>query len=205
MSNAAFKTESGSFVTPKGRLMYPMLFKAGPLSKGETDEKKFGWQVNLLLAGDADLKVLRDAVEEVIAENMTAAQRSKNTIAMPFIETASQARLADLADDYPVLLRVKSRAYRKTGQRNPAPQIIGPAKDEVKEEDEADEVYSGRWARVSLNPFWYTPASGSKGYGVSLGLGNVQLLDKADQLAGGKVKASAEFEAVASDGLEDLA
>jgi hypothetical protein len=135
---------------------------------------------------------------------MTAAQRAKNKIAMPFLKTADQAKLAHLADDYPILLRMKSRAYRKTGQKNPAPQIIGPAKDPIKEESEADEVYSGREARVSLTPFWYTPASGSAGYGVSLGLGNVQVLGHGEHLAGGNIKASAEFDAVADDGLADL-
>jgi hypothetical protein len=204
MTNAAFKTGAGSIVTPAGRLMYPMLFTAGPLAKGETDEKKFGWQTNLLLAADADLKVLADAVEAVIAENMTAAQRAKSKIAMPFLKTADQAKLAHLADDFPILLRMKSRAYRKTGQKNPAPQIIGPAKDPIKEENEADEIYSGREARVSLSPFWYTPQSGSAGYGISLGLGNVQVLRHFEALAGGNVKASAEFEAVASDALADL-
>lgn len=204
MTNAAFKTAAGSIVTPAGRLMYPMLFQPGPLSKGETDEKKFGWQTNLLIPGDADLKALEAAVEAVIAENMTAAQRAKNKIAMPFLKTADQAKLAHLADDFPILIRAKARAFRKTGQANPAPQIIGPAKDPIKEENEADEIYSGREARVSLQPFWYTPASGSAGYGVSLGLGNVQVLGHFDPLAGGKVKASAEFEAVADDGLADL-
>ncbi len=204
MTNAAYKTSEGSIVTPKGRLMYPMLFAPGPLAKGETDEKKFGWQTGLLIPEDSDLHVLYEAVEAVIAENMTAAQRAKSKIAMPFIKTADQAKLAHLADDFPTLLRFKARLYRKTGQKNPAPQIIGPAKDPIKEDDEADEIYSGREARVSCDPFWYTPASGSAGYGVSLGLGNAQVLAHGAPLAGGKVKASSEFEAVATDALADL-
>jgi hypothetical protein len=203
-TNAAFTTKAGTIVTPKGRLMYPMLFNPGPLGKKETDPKRFGWQTSLLLPAGADLKVLETAIEEVIAENFTAVQRAKNKVALPFLKTADQARLAHLADDYPTLLRMKSKHYTRQGQQRSAPQIIGPAMGEIKSDDEADEVYSGRWARCSLRPFWYTPESGSANYGISLGLANVQLLEHDEPLAGGRVNPSAEFEAVADDGLGDL-
>lgn len=68
-----------------------------------------------------------------------------------------------------------------------APGILDKYKEKV---DSPDEVYSGVYARVSLNFFAYNTA-GNKG--ISAGLNNVQILAKGDYL-GGRSSADADFD-----------
>ncbi|RFE01109.1 DUF2815 family protein [Streptococcus parauberis] len=67
------------------------------------------------------------------------------------------------------------------------PQIIDKYKNKV---DSAEEVYSGVYARVSLNAYAYNTA-GNKG--ISCGLNNVQIVAPGDYL-GGKASADADFD-----------
>lgn len=67
------------------------------------------------------------------------------------------------------------------------PQIIDKYKNPV---DSADEVYSGVYARVSINAYAFNTA-GNKG--ISCGLNNVQIIAKGDYL-GGKSSADADFD-----------
>lgn len=68
-----------------------------------------------------------------------------------------------------------------------APGIIDKYKEKV---DSPDEVYSGVYARVSLNFYAYNTA-GNKG--VTAGLNNVQIVAKGDYL-GGRSSADADFD-----------
>lgn len=76
------------------------------------------------------------------------------------------------------------------------PGIIDKYKDTI---DSADEVYSGVYARVSLNCFAYKTA-GNKG--VSAGLNNVQVIAKGESLAG-RASADADFDEWADDEEDD--
>lgn len=67
------------------------------------------------------------------------------------------------------------------------PQIIDKYKNKV---DSTEEVYSGVYARVSLNAYAYNTA-GNKG--ISCGLNNVQIVAPGDYL-GGKASADADFD-----------
>lgn len=187
----AVKLESGNYRTPKGRILYPNLFKAS-LPKGETDQAKAKFGLSLLIPKGADMKAITEAVNEVLADNVTQKMRATTKVKMPFLKTEDQPRFAEFADDFPTMIRCGAN-YR--------PDVIGPTNRAIKEEDEADEVYGGRWARISVRPyFWKHPTGGN---GISLGLQNVQLLDHDDQIAGGRVRAESEFESV-GDELDDL-
>jgi hypothetical protein len=98
-----------------------------------------------------------------------------------------------MADDFPWMLRCQAKFK---------PDVVTPKGDRTYTEDEeADEVYGGRWARFSVRPYWWKHATG--GVGVSFGLQNVQMLDHDDPIAGARVKGTAEFEP-AEGGLDDL-
>lgn len=190
--NVAKRLESGNLLTPKGRMLYPHLFKPN-LPQNEKDPEKARYQVTLLIPKGSDIAALRAAVEEVIDENVPAKARSTTKLKLPFLKTEDQPRFAELAEDYPLMLRLNAK-YK--------PDVRTPRNDRsVTEAEEADEVYGGRWARVSCRPFFYD-TNGNKG--VSFGLQNVQLLDHDDPLAGGRVRGEAEFEPVDSDSLADM-
>ena len=189
--NTATKLASGNIRTPKGRMVYPSLFEPS-LPKGETDKEKARYQVTLLIPKGANIDVLKAAVKEVLDENVSEAKRKTTKVKTPFLKTEDQERFAEFAEDYPVMIRCNAKFK---------PEVVSPTAKAVSADDEADEVYSGRFARITVRPFFYDHPTGGKG--VSLGLQNVQLLDHADPIAGGRVRAESEFEAV-STGLDDL-
>lgn len=76
------------------------------------------------------------------------------------------------------------------------PQIIDKYKNPV---DSEDEVYSGVYARVSLNAYAYNTA-GNKG--ISCGLNNVQIIAQGDYL-GGRSSADADFDEWEDDEEDD--
>ena len=191
--NAAKLLESGNLLTPKGRMVYPALFTPS-LARGETDKDKARYQVTLLLPKGSDIKALKDAVTETLDENVSAKARTTAKIKTPFLKTEDQPRFAEFAEEFPLMLRFNAKFK---------PDVVTPKGDRtLAEDEEADEVYSGRWGRVSCRAFFYDHPTGGKG--VSLGLQNVQLLDHDEPIAGGRVKGTAEFEGVGDDSLADL-
>ena len=190
--NAAKLLESGNLLTPKGRMVYPSLFNPS-LPRGETDKDKAKYQITLLIPKGSDITALKDAVKETMDENVSEKMRKTTKIKTPFLKTEDQPRFAEYAEDFPVLIRFNAKFK---------PDVVTPKGDRtVTEEEEADEVYSGRWARVSCRAFFYDHPTGGKG--VSLGLQNVQLLDHDEPVAGGRVKGTAEFEPAGDDDLDD--
>jgi hypothetical protein len=180
--NAAIKLDNGNIRTPKGRILYPSLFKPS-LPKGETNEDKAKYGATLLIPKDSDITALKNAIQETLEESFSAKVRAASKIKMPILKTEDFPRFAEYADDFPWMIRCNAN-YR--------PEVVGPTRDPIAEEDEADEVYGGRWAKLSVNAYSWDHPTGGKG--ISLGLQNVQLLKHDDAIAGGRVKAAQEFE-----------
>lgn len=175
------ETKVGTIILPKGRMLYPSLLEK-TLPKGETDQSKAKYQINVLFPKAADFALLQKKVAEVIAERWTPAQQAKLKIKKPFLKVSDMPKLAGYADEYPVLIRLNA---------NIKPQVMSPdGKSMVADEEE---IYGGRWAEVTCNVYAYEHPTG--GPGVSCGLGNVHLLDHDDAIGAGRVKAEDEFEA----------
>lgn len=195
----AYVLDNGNIMTPAMRMVYANLFVPGPPSKSEKDEKRFHWSLTGLIPGLVDLTALDERIKEIVADNLSEAKRkplADGTLPYkrPILQTASRQTLAALCDDYPHCISPNAKAYKKNGEKRPAPGVIYANGKEVDEADAPDQVYDGRWFRATLNPYWY-PANDGKA-GVSLGLVNVQLLWNDDPVASGKPSASSEFETV---------
>lgn len=178
MSNKAYIHEkSGNLVSPRCKMAWPALFKPAKL-KGQSDDQA-KYQVTCLIPKDADIAVLKTAAAEAAADKFKA----KGGIRSPFRKTDENEKLAaaGLADDFP---------YYITARSKDRPGVVGPNGKTV---EDPEQVYSGRWARISCQAFAYDQ-SGNKG--VSFGLQNVQLLDQDEPLniGGARVSAEAEFE-----------
>ena len=198
----AVKSEkSGNIILPAGRMMYASLFTATRPSKTETDEKKFQYAVTILLPKDTDLAALEKEIEGIFHENVPEAKRATTKWANPIKKTADEGTLAAYAEDYPTCLRMNSKRYQRDGKERQRPDVVTASGQAVPEADEPAEVYNGRWTRVSVNPFWYSTEKN----GISLGLQNVQLLWNDDPLAGGKAKATSDFDPVDEADLADEA
>lgn len=196
----AYKSDkSGNVILPAARMMYGSLFTATRPSKSETNPKKFQYSISLLLPAGVDLSVLEAEIKSLFEGNVPEAKRKATAWRNPIMKTAEDGSLAQYADEYPTLLRMNAKQFQKDGKERAKPEVIDARGVAVPVADEPQETYNGRWCRVSINPYWY-PANDGKA-GVSLGLVNVQLLWHDDPLAGGKAKASSDFEPV--EGLEE--
>jgi hypothetical protein len=182
--NEAKTTKTGALVTPKGRLMYPSLFRAR-LMKGETDQSKAKFQVTLLIPKDADTTLLLKTVKERINSKWTPGVIKTSKIKGGFLQTKDDPKLEELADEFPTLIRTNATM---------APGVftsdVKPCKDET-------EAYAGRWARLVVNPWCYDHPVGGKG--VSWELQHVQLLKHDEQLGFMRASAEESFEAVELD------
>lgn len=182
--NEAKMTKTGALVTPRGRLMYPALFRAR-LMKGETDQSKAKFQVTLLLPKDADLALLQSTVKERIATKWTPNIVKTAKIKGGFLETKDDPRLQDICDDFPIMIRTSSPT--KPGVYTP----------DVRACTDETQAYAGRWARLVVNPWCYDHPVGGKG--VSWELQHVQLLKNDEQLGFARADAEEAFEPVELD------
>ena len=193
--NKAFLIESsGNIMTPRCRMVYGDLFKASQV-KGQGKHK---FRISLLIPAKSDVELLRETVMELATEKLGKNLKTTKW-RNPLLKTGDEPRFADIADDFPLMLRPNS---------DNRPQVTNPAATKIITEDEApDEIYNGRWCRASISVYWYG-ADKSPIPGVGLGLSNVQLLDHDDPIdvGNGRVAASSEFAAVeegAMAGMED--
>lgn len=182
---------SGNIRLPRARLYYPWFFKARPNKKEPNNADKARYQTEILLSKGAQMAILVKAVEDLLIDKLGADYAKKHKVSKPFLKTEDQPKLSEFVDEYPVLMRLKSRDR---------PGIVfsnGMTCDESK----SHEVYSGRWAFVSVRPGYYD-VDGSKG--VTCYLQNVQLLEDDDRLGGGRVSAESEFESADVSSTEEM-
>ncbi len=181
------KTKGGNVITAEGRMAYVSLFKA-VLPKDETDSEKARYQTSIAFPKNADLSLLIQIVEACAVEKWGADYKAKfGKIKKPFLKTEDYPKMGLDPAEFPVFIRCNSPSR---------PQVVNMRMDVVTD-DKSDQVYSGRWASVSVRPYAWDRATGK---GVSLGLQNVQLLRDDTPLAAGRVAAEEEFEPVEGAG-----
>lgn len=168
-----------------GRLLWNSVFQPRKGKGGSVGK----FEANVAIPKGANMKVLQDAVLEAGKERFPklfkdAAGKWPSSVKSPFKKTADNDKLADIADDFPVFVAARSKDR---------PGVVGA--NGRAEGVEPEHVYPGRWVKVSVDTYAYE-TDGNKG--VTLGLGNLQLLEEADELVigGGRVSAESEFEGV---------
>lgn len=186
---------SGNIITPKGILSYTQ-FLVTPNKKGK-------YNLSLLLKPGSDLKELKNAMGKLALEGLDGDQKQ----AINFVEK----RFTDPNDR-----KSGGKPYGPefegwtlvTASAKYMPDFVHPSGQKIPAEKIADEAYSGRWGRVTLNPYWMDEEvideAGNKirVKGVFLGLVNVQLLDQGKPLGFVKTSGSEEFGAVEVEGGE---
>lgn len=193
-NKAYIHPKTGNVVLPKGKILWHSVFKPRKGRNGQEGKHEF----NLLFGKDADLSVAKEQAVEAGKDKHSKAFREANgkwpkSLLTPFKRTADNDKLvaaleaADIkVEDFPVYMGMKSKDK---------PGIVGPNGRVVEDEEQ---VYSGRWARSTVDFFGYDNES----KGVSAGLKNIQLLDNDDELVvgGGRVSPETEFDAVEGAG-----
>lgn len=167
------KLPSGNIRSPRCRLSYPRLFEAVP-----DDYGKLFFTCSFLIYPDCDISLLKSegvaAVKEKFGDKVSG-------VKSPYLDAVEKGN-EGLVPAGTVLIRTKSKQK---------PGILNARGENV--DDEA-EVYPGRWCFVTLSPYAWVNDKGGKG--LSFGMRNIQLLEHDTPLAGGRVAAESEFEAV---------
>ena len=195
--------DRGTLFLPAGRMIYANFFVPSSPDREDKSQGKLQWGLTLLIPAGFDLSEVDRMVDEIITKEhkpANAALRAK--IKRPVIETAGVESLAGYADEYPFSIRLAAKAFDKNGQPRQRPGVIDARNQPITEDRAPEECYDGRWCRISARPYPWTHPTGGKG--VSLGLGNAQLLWNDDPLARGAARASDEFEAVEIEDFGDF-
>ena len=186
--SVCYETPSGNIITPKGRLSYAQYL----LEPQENDNGKLMYSCSLLLPPGSDFKLLKKAMVPIAMQNLDNDKaKAKAAVERRFLDPNNLpggGKPAGEEFEGWTLLRMSSKFK---------PDLIFPNGKPMAASEEGNEVYSGRWARVSVNPYWFKSKANS---GVTVGLQNVQLLDHDDNIGGGKPKGEGEFGAVSDEG-----
>lgn len=172
-AKTGYVTKSGTVASPEGRLSYASYLTT---RNPEAINKKTGegkYTCSLLIPPDADLSLLKAAADKAAKEFFGA--NPPKGLHSPFLDAGEKA--GEEREGW-TLLRVSS---------NQKPQIVDARNQNV---DDADEVYSGRWAHLTLRAAGWDV---DKKKGVSFFLSNVQLLRHDEPLGGMRAKAEDEF------------
>lgn len=186
--NTCFKSEkSGNIITCKGKLFFAKFL----YTPQENQQGKMKYSLDLCVPPNSDLKTLKNEMGKIALENLDGdVARAKQFVEKRFINPnnkPSGGKPAGPEFEGWVSVRASSDTM---------PDFIFPNKQKCPRERFAEEVYSGRWARATLNPYW---SPNPKNPGVFLGLVNIQLLDHDDQIGFTKPGGDEEFDAVDVD------
>ena len=181
---------SGNIITPKGRLSYAQYLEKPNVNK-KTGKAKY--QLSLLLPKDANLTELKNKMAKIALEKVDGDKsRAKKLVEKRFLDPNDLPQGGKPAgDEFEGWVLVRAASDYK-------PQLAYPNGKAIPDEEVTNELYSGRWGRATINPYW---SGNAENPGVFLGLQNVQLLDHDENLGVAIPNAEDEFGAV--DGSED--
>lgn len=177
---------SGNIITPSGRLSYAQYLLQPQERKYEDSGKTVSvYTMNLLLPPGRDMAELKKAMGKIALEKCDGDKtRAANFVNKRFLDPNNLPQGGKpMGEEFNgwTLIRATS-AYK--------PKFAYPNGKEIPVDEVPNELYSGRWARVTINPYW---TSNKKNPGVCLGLQNVHLLDHDENLGGSTAGAEDDF------------
>jgi len=182
--------KSGNIITAKGRASYAQYL----LEPQENQNGKLKYNLSLLVPKDHNLGVLKKKMAKIALEKLDGDEkRAKSLVNKRFLDPndlPNGGKPAGEEFEGWVLIRASSDYKPKFAYAN------GKA---IPDEELKNEVYSGRWVRATLNPYW---SANKENPGVFLGLQNIQLLDHDENLGVAIPDAEDEFDAI--EGAEEV-
>jgi hypothetical protein len=190
----SFVLPSGNIILPRGRLSYAQ-FLVNPQDRTDkkTGKTTQAYSMNLLVPGPGnkqglpvgDFTELKKAMGKIALENCDGDKnRAKTFVEKRFLDPnnlPSGGKPAGEEFEGWVLIR---------GSRTTKPEFSYPNGNKIPDSEITNELYSGRWARPSVNVYWSNRADNK---GVCIGLQNVWLLDHAENMGVAIPKAEDEF------------
>lgn len=190
--NKCHIAKSGNIITPKGRLSYAQ-YLIDPQERTYEDSGKTVkvYSMNLLLPPGSDVTELKKAMGKIALEKCKGDKnRAASFVNKRFLDPNNLPQGGKpMGEEFNGWTLVRATSSYK-------PKFAYPNGKEIPAEEVENELYSGRWARVTINPYW---TDNKKNPGVCLGLQNVQLLDHAENLGASVPNAEDEFDSVEGD------
>lgn len=184
MTKECMIAPSGYVISPKGILSYA----DGLYTAKNNGFGKLKHNLNILLPKDVDLTILKKEMAKLALEKLNgdkeAAMKMVNKRFLDPNDLPSGGKPAGPQFEGWTLIRATS---------DNCPRFVHPDGKRVEDSDLPKEVYSGRWGRVTLNPFW---SDNKTNKGVFLGLQDVQVLDHGEPLGRVRPDSEGEFGAV---------
>lgn len=168
-------------ITGKVRLSYVHLFEKFAF---EGQDPKYSVMLLIPKSDTKTIKALKAAEKDAAEQGKSSKFGGKIPANLASIIRDGD----DFAEDYPE----RAGHYFMTVSSNSRPNVVDKSVQPIME---ADEVYSGCYARVSLNAFPYS-VSGNKG--ISFGLNHVQKISDGEPL-GGRTRAEDDFDEIDED------
>ncbi len=181
--------KSGNIITPKGRGSYvQFLLEPQERTYEDSGKKEKVYSLNLVLPKGSDLTELKKKMAKIALEKCDGDQkRAKAFVEKRFLDPNNLPQGGKpMGEEFEGWTLIRATSKYK-------PKFAYPNGKEIPAEEIANELYSGRWMRVTINPYW---TANKKNPGVCLGLQNVQLLDHAENLGANIPNAEDEFDAV---------
>ena len=173
---------SAKITTGKCRLSFPNLFT--PRTDDNGENPKYGLKLLIPKSDKATIRALRNLQKEALAEGIARGINRKKLSGEPgtgqawdTIHDGDDSEAPEDHDHWTV--NVSSKRKPAIVDRNVQPIL------------DADEVYSGCYARVSVN-FYAFNTNGNRG--VAVGLNHIQKIADGEPLGGARGKAENEFD-----------
>jgi hypothetical protein len=184
---------SGNIITPRGRMYFCTIaekfISKSDKAKGKTMEKDGKYSVSLVVPPEVDLTALRTAIKAKAEEKWGAK--------LPANLKSPIRKCSEVMDDeghpkFPVEMANFHQIAANTFRQQPnivddkgrkLNELIGIETKEEMLQRLRDECYSGRWARISVNPGFFD-TDGNRG--IKLWLQNVQLFEHDEPIGGGR-------------------
>ena len=185
-------SKSGNIITPKGRLSYAQFLIEAQERENDDGKKTKVYSCNLVVPPGYDFTELKKKMAKIALEKCDGDKnRATNFVNKRFLDPNNLPQGGKpMGEEFEGWTLIRATSSYK-------PKFAYPNGKEIPAEEIENELYSGRWAAISINPYW---TSNKKNPGVCLGLQNVQLLDHAENIGANIVGAEDDFDAV--DGSE---
>lgn len=187
--------------TVPGRMSHPAILKPRTEKDEETGAEKTSYQIGLLFPPGTDTAPFHAALKAAMVHKFgpdTAQwpklKRKPKDVIKDFAEYNSE-RDKPLPGDWAGWIMVRANADVKH-----PPNVVGPVKGpdgKFPRITDDREVYGGRWARMTIDAFFYNSPKGGKG--VTFGLNNVQVLKHDTNFGGAVTAAEEDFDDASAD------
>jgi hypothetical protein len=190
LDKCIYNSKTDTYITAKGIITFAAVAKKWKDREKKDDDGQFA--LTLIFPPETDLSLIQDAAKKAAVDGSGGKAKGLKS---PFLKAEEKLEDERRPEDFDPEGWIMVRANTYTER----PGVIFANGETCPVDELSDEVYNGRWARMSIRPKYYDQ-NGNKG--VKFYLHNIQLLDDGEKwpTSGGRTAAEDDFEPVETGG-----